>query len=484
SDTTKPVINLNGAATITLEACSDTYTELGANATDNCSVGAVTVGGDTVDANTPGIYTVTYNVTDTNGAAADEVTRIVTVNDTTKPIINLNGAATITLEACSDTYTELGANATDNCSAGAVTVGGDTVDANTPGIYTVTYNVTDTNGVAADEITRIVTVSDTTKPVINLIGTATITLEACTDTYTELGANATDNCSVGAVTVGGDTVDANTPGIYTVTYNVTDTNGVAADEVTRIVTVSDTTDPTASNPADIDVQCLTDVPAVDITVVTDEADNCGTPTVAFVSQTADPAINNGTITRTYSVTDASGNSINVFQDINIVDNTDPTASNPADIDVQCLTDVPAVDITVVTDEADNCGTPTVAFVSQTADPAINNGTIIRTYSVTDASGNSINVFQNINILDNTDPTASNPADIDVQCLTDVPAVDITVVIDEADNCGTPTVAFVSQTADPAINNGTIIRTYSVTDASGNSINVFQNINILDNTDPT
>ncbi|MDN3494301.1 immunoglobulin-like domain-containing protein, partial [Winogradskyella bathintestinalis] len=226
-----------------LEACSDTYTELGANATDNCSVGAVTVGGDTVDANTPGIYTVTYNVTDTNGVAADEVTRIVTVSDTTEPVINLNGAATITLEACSDTYTELGANATDNCSVGTVTVGGDTVDANTPGIYNVTYNVTDTNGVAADEVTRIVTVSDTTKPVINLNGAATITLEACSDTYTELGANATDNCSVGAVTVGGDSVDANTPGIYTVTYNVTDTNGVAADEVTRIVTVSDTTKP-------------------------------------------------------------------------------------------------------------------------------------------------------------------------------------------------------------------------------------------------
>ncbi|MDN3492976.1 immunoglobulin-like domain-containing protein, partial [Winogradskyella bathintestinalis] len=217
TDNEPPIITLIGAATITLEACTDAYTELGANTTDNCTVGTVTVGGDTVDANTPGIYTVTYNATDTNGVAADEVTRIITVSDTTKPVINLIGAATITLEACSGTYTELGANATDNCSVGALTVGGDTVDANTPGIYTVTYNVTDTNGVAADEVTRVVTVNDTTKPVINLNGAATITLEACSDTYTELGANATDNCSVGAVTVGGDTVDANTPGIYTVT---------------------------------------------------------------------------------------------------------------------------------------------------------------------------------------------------------------------------------------------------------------------------
>ncbi|WP_115811914.1 HYR-like domain-containing protein, partial [Winogradskyella pacifica] len=240
-------------------------------------------------------------------------------------------------------------------------------------------------------------------------------------------------------------------GVTTITFEEHDSGHTPTGSIcTFTITVVDNEKPTASNPADINVQCLGDVPAADITVVTDEADNCGTPSVAFVSQTADPAINNGTITRTYSVTDTNGNSINVYQDIVILDNTDPTASNPADINVQCLSDVPAADITVVNDEADNCGTPTVAFVNQTADPAINNGTITRTYSVTDTNGNSINVYQDIVILDNTDPTASNPADINVQCLSDVPAADITVVNDEADNCGTPTVAFVNQTADPAI----------------------------------
>ncbi|OIQ37451.1 MAG: hypothetical protein BM563_08570, partial [Bacteroidetes bacterium MedPE-SWsnd-G1] len=106
-----------------------------------------------------------------------------------------------------------------------------------------------------------------------------------------------------------------------------------------VVTVGDLEDPTASNPADINVQCLGDVPSVDITVVTDEADNCGTPTVTFISQTADPAINDGTITRTYRVDDGNGNTIDVTQDIIIDDTQDPTASNPADINVQCLGDV-------------------------------------------------------------------------------------------------------------------------------------------------
>ncbi|MDZ7633739.1 MAG: hypothetical protein U5L72_04625 [Bacteroidales bacterium] len=60
------------------------------------------------------------------------------------------------------------------------------------------------------------------------------------------------------------------------------------------------------------------------------------------------------ITRTYSVSDACGNTINVTQTITVDDTTSPTASNPAAVTVECIGDVPAPDITVVSDEADNC----------------------------------------------------------------------------------------------------------------------------------
>ena len=62
------------------------------------------------------------------------------------------------------------------------------------------------------------------------------------------------------------------------------------------------------------------------------------------------------------MTDACGNSITVTQTITVDDDIAPTASNPAPLTVQCIADVPAQDITVVTDEADNCSTPVVAFV--------------------------------------------------------------------------------------------------------------------------
>ena len=157
-DTTAPVITQTGA-TVTLEVGA-TYNEQGATATDNYdSSVTVTIGGDTVDTNTVGTYTVTYNATDAAGNNATEVTRTVNVVDTTAPVITLTGA-TVTLEVGA-TYNEQGATATDNYdSSVTVTIGGDTVDTNTVGTYTVTYNATDAAGNNATEVTRTVNVVD------------------------------------------------------------------------------------------------------------------------------------------------------------------------------------------------------------------------------------------------------------------------------------------------------------------------------------
>ncbi len=81
-------------------------------------------------------------------------------------------------------------------------------------------------------------------------------------------------------------------------------------------------------------------------------------------------------------TDDCGNSILVTQTITVDDTIDPTASNPAAVNVQCAADVPVPDITVVTDEADNCtAAPVVAFVSDVSDGNTCPEVITRTYSV-------------------------------------------------------------------------------------------------------
>ena len=59
--------------------------------------------------------------------------------------------------------------------------------------------------------------------------------------YVDAGASATDSFEgdlTAKVAVGGDTVDTSTEGVYTLTYNVSDSAGNAAVEVTRKVTVT------------------------------------------------------------------------------------------------------------------------------------------------------------------------------------------------------------------------------------------------------
>src|SRR5690606_6610397 len=87
--------------------------------------------------------------------------------------------------------------------------------------------------------------------------------------------------------------------------------------VTTTLTVEDTA-PTASNPSPVTVFCSADIPSIDITVVTDEEDNCDqAPTVTHFNDVSDGGSNPEIITRTYRVTDLSGNHVDVQQIITV-----------------------------------------------------------------------------------------------------------------------------------------------------------------------
>lgn len=153
-DTTAPVITLTGSNTVNVEI-NTTYTELGATVTDNSGAALTATISGSVDTTKLGTYTVTYTATDASGNTGT-VTRTVNVVDTTKPIVTLTGAATITLTV-GDTYTELGATVTDNSLEAIAAVITGTVDTTTAGTYTVTYTATDASGNTAT-VTRTVNV--------------------------------------------------------------------------------------------------------------------------------------------------------------------------------------------------------------------------------------------------------------------------------------------------------------------------------------
>jgi hypothetical protein len=241
-----PVITLTGEEIVTIEVGS-TYVDAGATATDNYDDDTALIANintvNTVDTDIVASYTLTYNVSDSNGNSAVQVTRTVNVVDTAVPVITLTGEEIVTIEVGS-TYIDAGATATDNydddtaLSANINTV--NIVDTDIVASYTLTYNVSDSNGNSAVQVTRTVNVVDTAVPVITVTGDEIVTIEVGS-TYADAGATATDNydddtaLSANIITV--NNVNIQIVGSYTVSYKVSDAAGNAATEATRTVNV-------------------------------------------------------------------------------------------------------------------------------------------------------------------------------------------------------------------------------------------------------
>jgi gliding motility-associated-like protein len=430
----------------------------------------------------PQVITRTYRVTN-DCAVSIFVEQIITVNDDTAPVGT--APAAVAVQCPTDVPAPDIAGVTgvsDNCTANPLVEHVDDVsDGNTcPEVITRTYRITDDCD-NFTEVTQTITINDDIAPV----GTApaAITVECIGDVPLADITGVTgvsDNCTLAPVVAFvSDVSDDNTCAeVITRTYSITDECGNVT-LVTQTITIDDTTDPTASNPADI-IAPGGPAPAPDPAVVTDAADNCtANPVVEWVSDSSDGAPCPETITRIYSVTDDCGNQITVTQLILITDPFPPTASNPAPVAVQCIGDVPTPDPAVVTDADDNNGVPVVTWEDDTSNGQTCPEIITRRYRVTDDCGNFIFVEQLITVNDDINPLGTAPADITVVCQTDVPAPNITSVTGVSDNCTVnPLVQHVSDVSDNNVCNGEIItRTYSITDDCGNSITVTQLITI-------
>ena len=267
-DTTPPVITLRGDAIQNVLMGAPSYSDPGAVAYDAYEGTLGVTSSGVVDPTKQGDYIITYNAIDGSGNSANPVTRTVRVLDTLRPVISLNGAATVTQEAA-EPYTDPGATALDNGDTPvAVSVSGN-VDVNTLGSHVLTYNASDASGNAAVPRTRTVIVVDTQAPVITLNGSSGV---PTTPTETEEGEEVTSTPVVSTgdpseitvemggtfvdpgaiavdafdgvveVTVSGS-VDTSKAGTYPLTYLASDSSGNVATPTVRTVRVADTQAP-------------------------------------------------------------------------------------------------------------------------------------------------------------------------------------------------------------------------------------------------
>ena len=280
-----------------------------------------------------------------------------------------------------------------------------------------------------------------------------------------------------------NTFNGLTAGNYTITIKDSNDCTVTAD---YIITADDTEDPTASDLDPISVQCIDDVPANNIEDVDDEADDVTTnPVVAFVSDISDNQSCPETITRTYSVTDECGNSINVTQIITVNDTTPPTVSVPADAIVECPDPTDPSNTGTATG-SDNCSDVVITFVDVVT-PSVptcpSNSIITRTWTATDDCGNATSADQIITVQDTTPPSLTVPADATVEC-TNPTDPSATGTATGSDTCGDVTITFNDTTIGACGNTETITRTWTATDECGNATSADQIITVEDTTPPT
>ena len=290
--------------------------------------------------------------------------------------------------------------------------------------------------------------------------------------FNQIGGSYTDASAISSITYQ-DVQSGSCPITVTRTFRVKDVcNNVGS--ANQTIKIKDTTLPTASNPAPIILTGYNGTfPFPNVTLIIDEADNCSTPVVAFVSD-GTPILNGCTETtvRTYSVTDACLNTINVTQNlVRSFDSTPPVAPMLSDVTGQCFATATAPTTT------DNCSQTLITGTTTDSTTYFTQGIFIIHWLFDDGHGNTTQVNQNVIIDDTTPPDAPMLSDVLGQC-----SATATVPF-TTDNCSQTPIAGTTPDSLTYTTQGTHIIHWSFNDGHGNTTNVNQNVIVLDTTPP-
>jgi|GEM_PF-4994636 len=407
---TVPTCSTTGPSTV----CPSSVTEICAPAGATGYAWSITGGGTITGAANQQCVTVTAsNTCNTSytltlilgsGACTSTCMKTVTVLDNSAPVLAA-APANVTVECVANVPPNINLGWTDNCSAGGTVPGvtGPLVGGACGGTITRTWNVSDPCGNPAVTRTQVITVDDNTNPVLGA-APANVSVECLANVPPMINLNWTDNCSAGGSVPGvdGPLTGGACGGTITRTWNVMDACGNAAITRTQTITVDDNTAPVlGAAPANVTVECLANVPPMGNLNWTDNCSAGGS--VAGVQGPLTGGACGGTITRTWNVMDPCGNpAITRTQVITVDDNTNPVlATAPANVTVSCLADVPLIGNLSYTDNCSPGGI--VAGVQGPLVGGACGGTINRTWTATDACGNSASRTQTITVDDNTPP---------------------------------------------------------------------------------
>jgi hypothetical protein len=491
-------------ADITVDCIDEIPANYALSWTDNCAVSdpkSKNIGVDDTSelgiACEGGVMTRTWEAEDDCGNKVTH-TQTITVNPAPKAEFEEIADEEIKCEELAS-YTPPGLPYSNGVSEGACAINGVAQGVAEPfsdncGSFVVNYSFTDECGY---EITASMTVTVIDDVAPNLTIPADETVEC--DNVPAVGeASATDNCDEdvdvkfdGEVRTDGECADSYT---LTRTWTAEDNCGNTT-TLSQTITVVDETAPDLTIPADETAEC-DNIPAIGEASATDNCD--ADVLVEFIDEKTEPGDceNSYTIIRIWRATDNCGNSTTLSQQISVVDTTAPDLTIPADETVECDS-VPQVGDASATDNCDDDVDVKFDGEVRIDGDCENNYSLERTWTATDNCGNKTTLTQVITVVDTTAPEFTVfPDDLTIECseIEDLGLFSILGYLDAneipfpqaEDNCSgveltwTPDVIIEGQEC-PIV--AVCTKTFTITDACGNSITRVFTVTIIDTEAP-
>src|SRR5207247_6729439 len=138
-------------------------------------------------------------------------------------------------------------------------------------------------------------------------------------------------------------------------------------------------------------------------------------------------------------TDACGNSSTCVQTITVQDITRPSLICPTNVTLDCPANT-STNVTGVATAQDGCGAVTVTYLDSVTNNCGATKVIARTWTATDACGNSTNCVQTITVRDITKPVVTCPPDRILECPADT-TTNATGMATATDACSTVTITY-------------------------------------------
>jgi hypothetical protein len=496
-DVTPPTANCVGGLTINLDPqgmATIAVSDVDNGSSDACGITSSSIDKTsftTADIGNPSVVTLT--VTDASGNSAT-CTTIVTIGDNTPPVAVCVSQLTVYLDAngqASITASDVDAGSSDDTGIASLAVAPNTFDCNDLGSgVNVTLTVTDLGG-NQDACQTLVTVLDTIAPTVTC-NSITVALDAngqASILGSDVVNSSSDNCGVATVSVSPMTFDCNDVGNTVNVSVLAYDNSQNVDSCTALVTVIDTTAPTASCvgglTVSLDANGQAFITANDVDA--GSATACGGSVSLAISPSSFDCSNIGQSNIvTLTVTDGQGKTDACTTNVTVNDTTPPSLFCNVNAILNLNGNQVTFDpTTAVSFASDNCGVVDTT-ASQTIfgcqNAGIANQVVI---TVSDASANTTTCVVTVLVFDVTAPVAQCAAatvSLDANGNASIAGSDVDR--NSTDNCGIVSMSVTPNTFDCNDTGAPVTVTLTVVDGAGLSSSCTSLVTVEDVTPPT